>query len=70
MPEDKVACFGNLFMIQTEYDVHDPDSFIYSKNLFSMPKDAGIAVIEDGKMNISKTYGGEFDLADYANLRT
>lgn len=70
MPKDKVAAFGNEFMLQTEYNRHDKDGFMCSKGCFSMPKKAGLAVYKKGKMSLCETYGGKGRLADYANLRT
>lgn len=70
MPEDKVSTYGNQFMIDTEYDINDSSSFLYSQNLFSMPQNAGLAVIKNGKMSLRETYCGKDRLWDYANLRT
>lgn len=70
LPTDKVSVYGNLFMIQTEYEMDNPDSFRCSKDLFEMPQKAGIAVMKDGKMSLAATYGGKNRLEDYSNLRT
>ena len=69
MPEDKVAVFGNEFMLQAI----DPDSedVMYSEGLFTVPEEAGLAVYdEDGSMNLFNTYSGTGRLANYANRRT
>ena len=70
LPTDKVCVYGNMFMIQTEYVMDDPSQFRYSKDLFEMPKKAGIAVETDGKMNLTETYGGKGRIEDYSNIRT
>lgn len=57
-------------MIQDEYKLNDPTSFRHSKNLFEMPKKAGLAVMKGKKMSLAATYGGKDRLEDYSNLRT
>ena len=57
-------------MIQTEYEMDNPNAFRHSKDLFKMPTDAGLAVMKDGKMSLCATYGGKDRLEDYSNLRT
>ncbi len=67
MPDDKVAVYGNEFML----DTIDPksDDVMYSPDLFSLPEKAGFAVYkEDGQLDLFRTYAG--GLADYANRRT
>ncbi|MDD4080166.1 MAG: C69 family dipeptidase [Eubacteriales bacterium] len=67
MPEDKVAVFGNQFMIR--YLDQDSEGALYSPGLFKEPEKAGLAVYgEDGRMDISRTYAGS--LSDYGNRRT
>ena len=70
LPTDKISVYGNLFMIQTEYEMDNPETFRHSKDLFKMPTDAGLAVMKDGKMSLCATYGGKDRLEDYSNLRT
>ena len=65
-----MAFYGNMFMIQTEYEEGNTDTFRHSKELFSMPEKAGLAVRKDGKMSLCETYGGKDRIADYSNLRT
>lgn len=70
MPEDMVAVFGNEFMLDT-VDPKDKKNVICSKNLFSLPKKAGFAVMDgNGKMNLRRTYSGDGRFYDFAHLRT
>ncbi len=57
-------------MMQTEYEEGNTSTFRHSKDLFTMPINAGLAVETDGKMNLAETYNGKHRLADYSNLRT
>ena len=67
MPEDKVACFGNQFMLR-DFDPDSPDS-MHSPELVTMAERAGILVRgADGKIDLCRTYSQP--LSDYANLRT
>lgn len=67
MPEDKVACFGNQFMIRS-FDSSSPDVRM-SPELISLAKEKGfLRTGADGLPDISATYGAP--LWDYANLRT
>jgi len=67
MPEDKVACFGNQFMIRS-FDPDSPD-VRHSPELISMPEKAGLLVRgPDGKPDLYLTYSPP--LADYSNFRT
>lgn len=70
MPTDKMCVFGNQFMIQTEYNNDDNESFMCSDELFSLPQNNNLAVMKNGKMSLCETYAGKDRLADYANLRT
>ena len=70
MPNDKMCVFGNEFMIQTEYDQNNPDTFMCSDELFSLPQKYNLAVMKNGKMSLCETYAGKDRLGDYANLRT
>lgn len=66
MPTDKVAVFGNQFMIGT-VDKNDKENYIFSKNLFETLDKAG-AVMEDGKYHVSKTVSGSLR-EEYSNMR-
>lgn len=67
MPEDKVACFGNQFMIRS-FVPGSPD-VRYSPELLSMPERAGLlARAPDGSPDLFRTYAEP--LADGANFRT
>ena len=67
MPEDKVACFGNQFMIRS-FDPDSPD-VRHSPELISMPEKAGLLVRgPDGKPDLYRTYATP--LGDYSNYRT
>ena len=57
-------------MIQTEYEMDNPNAFRHSKDLFKMPQEAGLAIMRNGKMSLCDTYAGENRLEDYSNLRT
>lgn len=70
LPEDKVAGYGNMFVIHTEYELDNPNNFRHSKDLFNMPKHAGLDINYDGKMSLADTYTGKNRLFDYSNLRT
>ena len=67
MPEDKVACFGNQFMIRS-FDPDSPDTR-HSAELISMPEKAGLLVRgPDGLPDLCLTYATP--LGDYSNFRT
>ena len=67
MPEDKVACFGNQFMIRS-FDPDSPD-VRHSPELISMPEKAGLLVRgADGLPDLCLTYATP--LGDYSNFRT
>ena len=67
MPEDKVACWGNQFMIRS-FDPSSPDT-LCSPGLVSMPEKAGFLVKgADGLPDLYRTYAPE--LTDYSNYRT
>lgn len=70
IPDDKVAAYGNEFMIQTEYVELDDDSFAYSEDLFSLLEDNNLAVYKDGEISLCESYAGRGRLHDYANIRT
>lgn len=66
MPTDKVAVFGNQFMIG-KVDKDDTANFVFSDKLFEIMDKLG-AVKEDGYYNVVKTVAEP--LADYSNMRT
>ena len=67
MPEDKVACWGNQFMIRS-FDPSSADS-LCSPGLVSVPEKAGLLVKgADGLPDLYRTYAPE--LRDYSNYRT
>ena len=67
MPEDKVACWGNQFMIRS-FDPASPD-VRHSPGLVSVPEKAGVLVRgADGHPDLCRTYGAP--LTDYSNFRT
>lgn len=67
MPEDKVACFGNQFMIRS-FDPDSPDTR-HSPDLIAMPEKAGLLVRgTDGLPDLCLTYATP--LGDYSNYRT
>lgn len=67
MPQDKVAVFGNEFMLDS-IDPTNAEDVMYSKDLFTLPEKSGFAVIKDGKMNLLATYSAARE--DWANMRT
>lgn len=69
MPEDRVAVFGNEFMLG---DIEEGyEDTITSPGLFSVPEENGFARYnEDGHMDLFDTYAGKGRLRDYANART
>ena len=66
MPSDKVAVFGNEFMIGT-VDQKDTENYVFSKDLFSTIDKVG-AVKENGQYNLVKSISAP--LEDYSNMRT
>ena len=67
MPEDKVACWGNQFMIRS----FDPaaEGSLGSSELVSLPEKHGLLVRgADGRPDLYRTYAPE--LTDYSNYRT
>ena len=67
MPEDKVAVFGNQFMINA-FDPSSSDS-LHSSELLSLAERNGKLVRDaNGLVNLCATYGAP--LADYSNYRT
>lgn len=66
MPKDKVAVFGNQFMIGT-VDPNAKKDYVYSKNLFKDVEKVG-AVKEDGKINLVKSISRGRE--EYSNMRT
>lgn len=67
MPDDKVSCFGNQFMLRS-FDPDAPDT-MHSPELVSLPEREGKIVRgADGKIDLCRTYARE--LRDYGNLRT
>lgn len=67
MPTDKVAVFGNQFMIGT-VDKDDTKNYVFSKNLFETIDKVG-AVKEDGKYNLAKSVT-DSKRDEYSNMRT
>ncbi len=61
MPTDRVAVFGNCFMLGTDYDPDDPNSFLCSAGLFDFVTATNLGVYEDvggvQKLNLVKTFG-------------
>ncbi len=67
MPEDKVACWGNQFMLGS-FDPASPDTR-HSKDLFAVAEKAGTLVRgEDGLIDLRRSYAAP--LRDYSNFRT
>ncbi len=66
MPADKVAVFGNEFMIGY-VDPADTENFMYSKDLFTLAEKNGFTTKVDGKIHMAATYGCALD--DYSNMR-
>ncbi len=67
MPEDRVAVYGNQFMLR--YLDPEAEGVLHSPGLFTVPEEAGLAVYgEDGRMDLFRTYAG--NLSDYGNRRT
>ena len=67
MPEDKVACWGNQFMIRS-FDPDAPDTR-HSKDLLAVAGKAGTLVRDaDGLPDLCRSYAAP--LGDYSNYRT
>ena len=67
MPEDKVAVFGNNFMIET-VDRDDAENYFFSENLFETIDKLG-AYMEGGKYNLVKSISA-IPREEYSNMRT
>lgn len=67
MPTDKVAVFGNQFMIDV-VDENDTENYYFSKNLFETIDKVG-AVKDNGKYNLLKSISGT-TRSEYSNMRT
>jgi len=68
MPADKVAVFGNEFVLGTLDDYEDK---ILSPNLISHAENNGFAKYTDGSLNLFETYAGGTDfLTDPNHMRT
>lgn len=67
MPTDKVAAFGNQFMIGY-VDTTDTDNFMYSEELFTLADENNWTTKVNGKVHMAATYG--YPLFDYSNMRT
>ena len=67
MPEDKVACWGNQFMLGS-FNPNSPDTR-HSKDLIATAEKAGTLVKgEDGLIDLRRSYAAP--LGDYSNYRT
>ena len=67
MPEDKVACYGNQFMLRSF--TPGAEGTMCSAGFVSVPEKAGLLVRNaDGSVNPYETYASP--LADYGNYRT
>ena len=67
MPEDKVAVFGNNFMIET-VDREDTENYFFSKDLFATIDKLG-AYMEGGKYSLVKSISA-IPREEYSNMRT
>lgn len=67
MPEDKIAIFGNQFMIDVINEKYD--ELLYSDDIELMPKEAKVAIYKNGKFDLFNTYSGIKLLADYSQMR-
>jgi len=67
MPTDKVAVFGNQFMIET-VDPIDTENFMYHKDLFTTADKNGWTKKVDNKVHLAATFGEARE--DYSNMRT
>ncbi len=67
MPADKVAVFGNQFMIET-VDPADTENFMYHKDLFTTADKNGWTKKVDNKVHLAATFGEARE--DYSNMRT
>ncbi len=67
MPDDKVAVYGNQFMLRS-FDPSSPDS-LSSPDIVAVPEKAGrLRRDPDGKMDLLRSYAPP--LRDYSNYRT
>lgn len=67
MPADKVAVFGNQFMIGP-VDPADKDNLMYQKDLFKTADANKWTKLVDGKVHLAATFGEPRE--DYSNMRT
>jgi len=68
MPEDKVAAFGNQFMIGG-IDYSHSDDYYMSPGLINVLNSCQ-PVMKDGMINIAMTISNDYDRSDYSNMRT
>lgn len=67
MPTDKIAVFGNQFMIET-VDPSDTENFMHHKDLFTTADKNGWTQKVDGKVHLALTFAAPRE--DYSNMRT
>ncbi|MBF8984642.1 C69 family dipeptidase [Lutibacter sp. B2] len=67
MPTDKVAVFGNQFMIET-VDPSDTENVMFHKDLFTTADKYKWTNKVNGKIHLAATYGEPRE--DYSNMRT
>lgn len=67
MPTNKVAVFGNQFMIGT-VDPADTENFMYQKDLFKTADANKWTKLVDGKVHLAATFAEPRE--DYSNMRT
>lgn len=71
MPEDKMATFGNEFMLNLTEQELAGENVRHSEGLISCPREKGFAVLkEDGSFDLYETYSGTGIMRDYCNMRT
>lgn len=67
MPTDKVAVFGNQYMIG-EVDPTDTENFMFHKDLFKVAEENGWTTEVNGKVHLAATFAEPRE--DYSNMRT
>lgn len=67
MPADKVAVFGNQFMIET-LDRTDTENVMFHEDLFNIADQHNWTQKVNGKVHIASTFGEARE--DYSNMRT
>jgi len=68
VPDDEVAVMCNQFTVR-EIDPNDPDTFMFSENIFDLAQTEGWWKPEDGQLDFNRVYGRAYDPVRLYSLR-